>query len=76
MVDENGGDTSEIDIAAGAHVFTLPVVPGDSGSAVYGKDGDIVALVTYSDKNEQTDKSQAVGFALAFTPQELEEIKE
>lgn len=76
VVDENGGDTSEIDIAAGAHVFTLPAVPGDSGSAVYGKDGDIVALVTYGDKNEQTDKSQAVGFALAFTPQELEEIKE
>jgi V8-like Glu-specific endopeptidase len=69
IVDANGGDTSELDAADGTHCFSLPVVPGDSGSAIYGTDGSIVALVTYGD-----DKN-AVGFALAFSPEELDKIK-
>jgi hypothetical protein len=68
----NGGDTSEIDAADGTHLFSLQVVPGDSGSAVYGTDGDVVAIVTYG--NEQA--TSAAGFALAFTPKVLEEIKQ
>lgn len=76
IVDDNGGDTSEIDKADGAHCFSLPVVPGDSGSAVYGTDGSIVALVTYGGTNDETGVQSAIGFALAFTPQELEEIKQ
>ena len=74
--DSNGGDTSEIDMAAGAHNFSLPVIPGDSGSAIYGTDGDIVALVTYGGSNEYTGTKEAVGFALNFSAEELEMIRE
>ena len=74
--DSNGGDTSEIDMAAVAHVFSLPVIPGDSGSAIYGTDGDIVALVTYSNSNDYTGTKEAVGFALNFSAEELEMIRE
>lgn len=75
IVDANGGDTSEIDAADGTHCFSIPVVPGDSGSAIYGIDGSIVAVVTYGGTNGE-EEPVAVGFALAFSPQELEEIKQ
>ena len=75
IVDDNGGDTSEVDLADGVRCFSIPVVPGDSGSAVYGADGSIVAVVTYGGTNEETGVQNAVGFALAFTPEELEKIK-
>lgn len=67
----NGGDTSELDARDGMATFDIPVIPGDSGSAVYGTDGDIVALVTYSDTDEEENIHQAVGFALSFTPEQL-----
>jgi hypothetical protein len=70
----NGGDTSEVDAADDTTEFTLPVVPGDSGSAVYAKDGSIVALVTYEDEDEETATHRAVGFALAFTAEQLDII--
>jgi hypothetical protein len=70
----NGGDTSEVDAADGTTEFTLPVVPGDSGSAIYAKDGSIVALVTYADEDVNADIHQAAGFALAFTPEQLTRI--
>ena len=75
VADDNGGDTSEVDKADGGHSFSIPVVPGDSGSAIYGIDGSIVALVTYGGTNGE-EEPVAVGFALAFSPQELEEIKQ
>lgn len=68
---QNGGDTSELDRRDGINAFSLPVIPGDSGSAIYGTDGDIVALVTYSDTNEEENIHQAVGFELSFTPEQL-----
>ena len=75
ITDDNGGDTSEIDQADGTRVFSIPVVPGDSGSAVYGRDGDIVALVTYGGTTDEG-QNNAVGFALNFKPEVLEEIKQ
>lgn len=65
VVDDNGGDISDIDAADQVACFSLPVVSGDSGSAVYGKDGSLVALVTYGND------VHAVGFALNFSKDEL-----
>jgi hypothetical protein len=70
IAEANGGDTSDVDAADGTRCFSLHVVPGDSGSAIYGADGSIVALVTYGDPRYNT----ATGFALAFPPAVLEEI--
>jgi Trypsin len=71
VADVNGGDVSELDIADGTHCFDIPVIPGDSGSAIYAKDGSIVAIVTFGD----VERGAAIGFALAFTPEQLEQIK-
>lgn len=40
-------DPSDVDAAQGEVHFTMPVIPGDSGSAVYADDGAIVAITTY-----------------------------
>lgn len=76
IADSNGGDTSEVDIADGMHVFSLPVIPGDSGSAIYALDGSLVAIVTYSQGTDTEDTGEAVGFALNFTKEQLDKIKE
>lgn len=71
-------DQSDVDAAEGAHAFSLPVVPGDSGSAVYANDGSLVALVTWG--NDRVDPEtleitgEAVGSALNFPQQLLEKI--
>lgn len=75
IADANGGDTSDVDAADGTHCFSIPVIPGDSGSAVYGADGAMVAIVTYSQGTDTEDVGEAVGFALNFTPEQLEQIK-
>jgi hypothetical protein len=67
---ENGGDTSELDAAQGTHFFSLGIVAGDSGSAIYGLDGSIVALASLGNGQH------AIGFALAFSPEQLEAIKQ
>lgn len=71
--DANGGDQSDVDAADGTTVFTLPVIPGDSGSAIYGRDGSIVGLVTYGD--EIDGENVAAGFPLRFSQATLEKIK-
>jgi Trypsin len=40
-------ENSDVDQAQHIRRYTIRVIPGDSGSAVYGLDGKIVALVTY-----------------------------
>jgi Trypsin len=74
VVDDNGGDTSDVDAADGVACFSIPAIPGDSGSAVYGTDGNVVALITYGAETEDG-QGRAVGFALNFSPEVLEEIK-
>lgn len=55
-------DPSEVDKAAGIAYFDIHWIPGDSGSAIYGLDGSIVALVTFHRGWE------GAGFALRFEP--------
>jgi len=57
---------SEVDQAAHIQQFSMHDVPGDSGAAIFGEDGKIVALVTYGH-----DKT-TVGFGLNFTPDQIE----
>jgi hypothetical protein len=57
-------DPSDVDINAGIVCTTLPVIPGDSGSAVYEADGEMVGIVTYSDTERPYTN---VDFALNFS---------
>lgn len=58
---------SEVDQGDKIQRYSLAVVPGDSGSAIYGDDGKIVALITY-----HKDKD-GVGFELNFTPDQVKD---
>lgn len=55
-------DPSDVDEAQKVVYFSNQAIPGDSGSALYGKDGAILALVTWS-----IDGKSCAGFQLAFT---------
>jgi hypothetical protein len=77
--DLNGGDQSDVDAAEGIHAFSIPVVPGDSGSAIYGSDGSIVALASWANAYDDGSHAEAAGAALAFSPkfyQEMRDLKE
>lgn len=43
-------DPSDVDLAQGQVCFTLPVIPGDSGSLVFDDQDRLVAIVTYKSK--------------------------
>lgn len=68
-------DPSDIDADDGQVRFSMPVIPGDSGSAVFNDDGTIAAVTTYLLRdpwmfdylNDQT----TLDFTPAFTPKQL-----
>ncbi|PWT75540.1 MAG: hypothetical protein C5B59_08660 [Bacteroidetes bacterium] len=59
------GYVSGSDERDGLTYFDFPVIPGDSGSAIYDQKGNIVSILTYS-----VNKHSA-GFALDFTPEQI-----
>lgn len=61
-------DPSDIDADAGATCFSFKVIPGDSGSAIYNKRGEVVGLVTYRISRDPV--IYAEGFVLDFTAEE------
>jgi|GEM_PF-1706543 len=61
-------DPSDIDEDAGILCTTLPVIGGDSGSAIYNSKGEIVGLVTYAVAEAPYTN---IGFSLNFTPKEI-----
>lgn len=67
--ESQSADVSEVDISQGVVYYTFPVIPGDSGAAIYGEDGRVAGVVTY--QWSQGD-AQCTGFSLNFTPDELE----
>lgn len=69
------GDLSDIDESVGVANYSLPVVGGDSGSAVYGDDGAIIGLVSLGRGGDKESYEYATGFSLAFSPQVLEIIQ-
>jgi len=65
-------DPSEINRAQGFVYETMPVIPGDSGSAVYGADGAILGLLTYQIVDGIIfKKEESASFQLAFTPEQI-----
>lgn len=65
--DEYEGDLSDVDAFVGTADFSLHVINGDSGSAVYGDDGSIVGLVSLG-RGYRAPYDYATGFALNFSP--------
>ncbi len=59
-------DPSDVDMDAGIVCFSMEAIPGDSGSAIYDSNGNIVGIVTY-----RTDEHTSTGFALSFNPRDL-----
>lgn len=73
-------DTSEIDLANGTEWYSLPVIPGDSGAAIFGEDGRIIGVVSYSYvQNKSEDDPKYDGLCIAmdvnFTARQLEQLK-
>lgn len=75
-------DPSDIDAADGIVHFTEPVIPGDSGSAVFNDDGTIAAVTTYLYQTDSylwglmDDPTTAVDFTPAFTAEQIKEATE
>lgn len=73
-------DPSDVDEDAGIFRTDIPVIPGDSGSAVYAADGKIVGVVTYGwDESSFLGlypKLQNKNFSLAFTQEQLDAAKD
>jgi hypothetical protein len=65
-------DPSDVDDDAGGSCFSIPVIRGDSGSAVYNHQGQILALITYAGPIEDTSFS----FALNFTENDFQKARE
>jgi len=57
-------DYSDMDAAAGEQCYSLRVIPGDSGSAVFNTKGEIVGLLTY--RNDDDPIILSIGFVLNF----------
>jgi hypothetical protein len=68
------GDFSDIDNAAGETCYSLHVIPGDSGSAVYNTKGEIVGLVTYQ-TTEDDGTIAGRGFTLHFKQATIDEAR-
>ena len=62
-------DPSDLDAAAGQWCMTASAIPGDSGSTVYNAQGQVVGIVTYLDRD--TEPTGTIGYALAFTDEQL-----
>lgn len=68
----NGGDQSDVDALDDTACLSIEAIPGDSGSAVYGNDGAIVALLTYANQ----DPPSSTGFSLAFDDEVFKQLRD
>lgn len=72
--DDYEGDLSDVDTYVGTACYSFRVVPGDSGSAVYGDDNEIVGLVSLGRGFGEHPFDYATGYALNFTPEQIEMV--
>lgn len=72
--DDYEGDLSDVDEYVGTANFSLHVIAGDSGSAVYGDDGSIVGLVSLGRGYSAYPYDYATGYALNFSPEVIEMV--
>jgi len=73
--DGYAGDLSDIDDYIGTFQFSFPVIGGDSGAAIFGEDGALVGVVSYSRGDEEDKDHFGGGCTTAFTPEQLEKTK-
>lgn len=59
-------EVSDVDLAEEARYFTIPAIGGDSGTAIFGSDGRIVGLISYSTS------TGCEAFGLNFNPRAIQ----
>jgi hypothetical protein len=62
-------DPSELDRRAGLTYYSNDVDGGDSGAMIYGKDGAMLGVVTWS--IEDGEKVEMAGYMLNFDPEDI-----
>lgn len=65
-------DPSDVDSDSGQVCLTLAAIPGDSGSAVYDKNENLVAVITYKANGKYT----AVGFGVVLQSFDVQPVPE
>lgn len=68
-------DPSEIDADQGMFYTSTHILPGDSGSTIYGADGKMLGLVTYGMHPNGDEEAPETGdFMLGFTAEQIAEV--
>lgn len=72
-VEANNAELSDIDQQERFIWYSLAIVPGDSGSAIYNDKGKVVSLATYGigAVTRHSPSKLAAGFALSFTDSQI-----
>jgi len=68
-------DPSDVDEAAGVQCWTIPVIAGDSGSAVYNSKGQVVSLISYGLYEGKGKPTTGIGFTLNFTQKQWDHAR-
>ena len=70
-------DPSEVDVAAGMFYTNTQIIPGDSGSVIYGLDGKMLGLITYLVPGDFENKGlfETADFQLNFSPSQILEAQ-
>jgi hypothetical protein len=66
---------SDVDARSGLAMFTMKVIPGDSGSIVWSEDGYMLAVTTYLHLTENRVQDGTIDFQLAFTDDQIIEAE-
>lgn len=70
----NEYDPSEVDHAEGLFYASIHAIPGDSGSAVYNRQGYILGLITFGTERDFF-RTQSGIYPLRFTPAQITKVE-
>ena len=65
-------DPSDVDQNRALYWYTMPAIPGDSGSALFAPDGRVVGLITYVTEHDFFHDGSSAGFALGFSEEAIQ----
>src|SRR5208337_1305969 len=68
-------DTSDVNQSSQLFWYTFRVIPGDSGSAIFGSDGRVVGIISYEIVNDEKQQQGSAGFGLGFRKEMIEKVQ-